>query len=158
MIRRLRALVQQLAAREQVAPETAAERVPLAMAALLVEAARADHHVGDVEIEDLGSQLVLRLGIGAAEATALVQRARAAVEGSVSLYEFTKPLHDALDYDQKLAFITMLWHVALADRQLDKYEDYLVGKVAELLYVARGDVIRLRNAVMDARQASGGGD
>ena len=27
---------------------------------------------------------------------------------------------------------------------LDKYEDYLIGKVAELLYVSRGDVVRLR--------------
>lgn len=158
MIGRLKALVQQVAAREQVAPAAAAERVPLAMAALLVEAARADHQVGDVEIEELGSQLALRLGIAPAEAEAVVQRARAAVERSVSLYEFTKPLHDALDYDQKLAFVTMLWHVALADRRLDKYEDYLIGKVAELLYVARGDVIRLRNAVMEARQAAGGGD
>jgi len=52
----------------------------------------------------------------------------------------------------------MLWRVALADRHLDKYEDYLIGKVAELLYVARGDVIRLRNAVMEEKPTSAGGD
>jgi uncharacterized tellurite resistance protein B-like protein len=44
----------------------------------------------------------------------------------------------------------------LADRRLDKYEEYLVGKVADLLYVARGDVIRLRNVAMDERPAATG--
>ena len=29
-------------------------------------------------------------------------------------------------------------------------EDYMVGKIAELLYVARGDVIRLRNRVYES--------
>ena len=37
--------------------------------------------------------------------------------------------------------------VALADRSLDKYEDYLIGKLGELLYVSRGDVIRLKHRV-----------
>ena len=49
-----------------------------------------------------------------------------------------------LSYADKLRIIAMLWDVALEDRTLDKYEDYLIGKVAELLYVSRGDVVRLR--------------
>jgi uncharacterized tellurite resistance protein B-like protein len=47
--------------------------------------------------------------------------------------------------------VTLLWELALGDRGLDKYEDYLVGKIAELLYVPRGDVIRLKVAVEEAR-------
>jgi uncharacterized tellurite resistance protein B-like protein len=157
VIGRLRTLVQQLA-RPDVAPAAAADQVPLAMAALLVEAARADHHVKEAELEELGSLLAVRLEIAPDAALALVQRARAAVEHSVSLYEFTRPLHETLSYEQKLDFVAMLWHVALADRRLDKYEDYLVGKVSELLYVARGDVIRLRNRVLEEKPAAGGGD
>ena len=41
----------------------------------------------------------------------------------------------------------MLWEVALADEGLDKYEDYLVRKIAELLYVPHAELIRLRHKV-----------
>ena len=43
----------------------------------------------------------------------------------------------------------MLWRVALADSELDKHEDYLVRKVADLLYVPHQDLIRIRNRVSD---------
>ena len=39
----------------------------------------------------------------------------------------------------------MLWTVAFADRTLDKHEDYVVRKVADLLYVPHRDVIRIRH-------------
>jgi uncharacterized tellurite resistance protein B-like protein len=156
MIGRLRSLLRDLASPATSAIEP--DRVPLAMAALLVEAARADHLVKEAELEELGALLAVRLEIGPQEASALVHRARDAVEHSVSLYEFTQPLHAALSYEQKLEFVRMLWHVALADRRLDKYEDYLVGKVSELLYVVRGDVIRLRNEVQAVKPAASGGD
>ena len=156
MIGRLGKLLERMSREGGVA--VAPDRVPLAMAALLVEAARADHNVKEEELEELGVQLARRLQLDAAEAGLLVQRARAAVEDSVSLYEFTRPLHEALDYAGKSEVIRMLWDVALADRHLDKYEDYLIGKVAELLYVSRGDVLRLKHEAQQANPASLGGD
>jgi uncharacterized tellurite resistance protein B-like protein len=155
MIGRLRAFLRDLS---ETAPAVDPDRVPLAMAALLIEAARADHVIEELELRELGAQLASSLGLAPDAASALVRRARDAVERSVSLYEFTQPLHEALDYEQKLNFVRMLWHVVLADRRLDKYEDYLVGKLAELLYVTRGDVIRLRNAVLEEKPAATGGD
>lgn len=156
MIGRLESLLRGLAARSAPMPDP--DRVPLAMAALLVEAARADHLVKEAELEELGARLAVGLDLAPDAAMDLVQRARAAVEKSVSLYEFTRPLHEAFTQGERLDFIRMLWQVALADRHLDKYEEYLVGKVAELLYVARGDVIRLRNAVLEDQPAATGGD
>ena len=82
-----------------------------------------------------------------AAAEELVTHAETAAEDSVSLHEFTSVLHAELDNAEKQRVVEMLWHIALADKTLDKYEDYMIGKIAELLYVARGDVIRLRNRV-----------
>ena len=39
------------------------------------------------------------------------------------------------------------WQVALADNRLDKHEDHLVRRLAELLYVSHSDLIRIRNRV-----------
>ncbi len=46
--------------------------------------------------------------------------------------------------------VEMLWQVALADRRLDKHEDHLVRRIAELLYVSHSDLIRIRNRVRPA--------
>jgi uncharacterized tellurite resistance protein B-like protein len=156
VIGRLRSLLGRLAT--PTGETVDAERVALAMAALLVEAARADHRVEEQELEELATLLALRLNLDADTAADLLRRALEAVERSVSLYEFTRPLHETFDYAQKEEFVRMLWRVALADRRLDKYEDYLIGKVSELLYVARGDVLRLKHEVLQLGPAATGGD
>jgi uncharacterized tellurite resistance protein B-like protein len=147
MLRHLRTLF--AAPRTGGAAATGPPRLALAMAALLVEAARADHRIEAPELEATVLALARRLKLAPADAASLLAEARVAVERSVSLHEFTRPLHADLSPTEKLEFVAALWEVALADRQLDRYEEYLIGKVAELLYVARGDVIRLRNAVQD---------
>jgi len=156
MIGRLRSFLKDIT--RPASPAADADRVPLAMAALLVEAARADHHVKEEELEELGTLLAVRLDIEPEAAARLMQQAREAVEKSISLYEFTRPLQEAFTYAQKEEFVRMLWHVALADRHLDKYEDYLIGKVSELLYVSRGDVLRLKHEALQFKLAATGGD
>ncbi|MBL8199966.1 MAG: TerB family tellurite resistance protein [Chromatiales bacterium] len=121
-----------------------AARVRLAVAALLVELARADHDEQAVEHEAIAGLIARHFQLDSAAADELLAEARSAVDDSVSLREFTAPIHQELSYGEKQRIIGMLWDVALEDRTLDKYEDYLIGKVAELLYVSRGDVIRLR--------------
>jgi uncharacterized tellurite resistance protein B-like protein len=49
----------------------------------------------------------------------------------------------------------MLWHIAMVDQNLDKYEDYMIGKIAELLYIYRGDVIRLKQRVIESISLAG---
>ncbi|RMF99001.1 MAG: TerB family tellurite resistance protein [Gammaproteobacteria bacterium] len=122
----------------------------LAAAVLLVEMARADHRLDPREDQEIQRQLQASFGLDERGAAELLASARQLAEESVSLHEFTRSLHSGLDYREKLRIVQMLWQVALADRELDKYEDYLVGKVAGLMYVSRGDVIRLRQQVLDS--------
>lgn len=119
--------------------------VRVAVAALLVEIARADFDEQGAEDAAMAGLLARHFQLEAAEATALLEDARQAVDDAVSLRRFTAPLHAELPYAEKLEVVAMLWDVALEDRRLDKYEDYMIGKIAELLYVNRGDVIRLRH-------------
>jgi uncharacterized tellurite resistance protein B-like protein len=132
------------------APETAEARIRHATAVLLVEIARADHERLAIEHEAMLVSLQKGFDLSAVEAESLLERAETAAEHSVSLHEFTKMLHAELDYGEKEKIIEMLWRIALADKVLDKYEDYMIGKIAELLYVARGDVIRLKHRVVES--------
>lgn len=127
----------------------------LATAALLVEVSQADYDGGgQSEIRLIRQLLRGHFELGEQESEALLDAAQGKSLHSVSLHDFTRTLHDALEPEEKLAVVEMLWQVAFADRQLDKYEDHVVRKVADLLYVPHADLMRLRNEVR-GRMADG---
>ena len=143
MLSRLRQFLDNAAA-PAARPDPAA-RVRLAVAALLVELARADHDEQAVEHEAIAGLIGRHFKLDSGRRRrSCWPRPGPPWTTAVSLREFTAPLHQELSYADKQRIIAMLWDVALEDRTLDKYEDYLIGKVAELLYVSRGDVVRLR--------------
>lgn len=135
---------------EEVPDDVGEARIQHATAALLVEIARADDERLAVEHDTMLSLLQSNFSLSSVDTELLLSRAEAAAENSVSLHEFTRILHTELSYAEKQTIIEMLWRIALADNVLDKYEDYTVGKIADLLYVVRGDVIRLRNRVYES--------
>ena len=82
-----------------------------------------------------------------AAAALLLEEARSTADRAVELQQFTRRLHEQLSVAEKQRVVEMLWQVALADRRLDKHEDHLVRRIAELLYVSHSDLIRIRNRV-----------
>ncbi|HMB71990.1 MAG TPA: TerB family tellurite resistance protein [Gammaproteobacteria bacterium] len=121
----------------------------LATAILLVEVARADFSEDEIEIDTVTGLLESHLGTSHDEAKRLVDEAQSHADHSASLQSFTRQLHEEIGNDEKLRIVEMLWRVALADSTLDKHEDHLIRKVAGLLYVSHGDLIRVRNRVMN---------
>jgi uncharacterized tellurite resistance protein B-like protein len=81
----------------------------------------------------------------------LLADARGEANRSVELQAFTRRLHEQLSAAEKLRVVEMLWQVALADERLDKHEDFVVRKIADLMYVPHSDLIRIRNRVRGDR-------
>ena len=129
-------------------PEEREHTLRLATATLLVEIVRADYQENLTENEVVFAELKRRFDLTEDEALLLVKEAEQEADHSVTLQSFTRLLHEQLSLEEKHAVIEMLWRVALADDHLDKHEDYLVRKLADLLYVSHGDLIRIRNVVM----------
>ena len=123
----------------------------LATATLLIEVVRADYEEDLKEIEATVRQLRTHFDLTEDETLLLVKEAEEKADHSVSLQDFTRVLHEQLTEAEKHLVIEMLWRVALADDRLDKHEDYVVRKVAGLLYVTHSDLIRIRNTVKAAR-------
>jgi uncharacterized tellurite resistance protein B-like protein len=128
--------------------ENQEDRQQLALASLLVEMARADFDETHDEHSLIIDLLASHYDLSSAEALELLNKARAANDKAVCLFDFTRSLHKSLDAEQKKDVIRLLWQVANADEKLDKYEDFLVRKVADLLYVPHSDVVRLKHEVM----------
>ena len=123
--------------------------IKLATAALLVEMARADFSEDAVEQLLVHDLLAERFDLDIQETNLLFSNASEKADQTVSLHEFTKLLHDNLDVEEKHYIVEMLWRVALADDRLDKYEDYLVRKVADLFYINGSTLARIRHKVLE---------
>ena len=123
----------------------------LCTAALMVEIARADHEFSEDELETLLRLISGHFGLSTEDAMQLANEANERAEDAVSAHEFTKELHAHLSETEKADVVSLLWQVAYADARLDKYEDSLVLKISDLLYVSRGKVMRLKD---DARAAA----
>lgn len=133
--------------RERSADETRR----LAAAALLIEVARADFTQDAEEEAAMAAVLERSLGLDHATVAALLSEAGEAVDAATSLYEFTRLVNDHYSYEQKYQLVASMWQVAWADRAIDKYEEHLIRRVTDLIYVDHEDFIR---AKLDAERGT----
>lgn len=116
--------------------------LPRAAAALLLEMAVTDDGGDAAELDVVHQAMRGAFGIDPAELDALLAQAREARSESVSMYDFTCELRAGLEPGQRAELVEWLWRVALADARLDKHEEHLVRRVADLLGVSHGEFIR----------------
>ncbi|MBT8089833.1 MAG: TerB family tellurite resistance protein [Gammaproteobacteria bacterium] len=154
MIKRLIDQVVNAIATPQTAESGAEERdaaVRLATAVLMIDVARADHVFDESEFDRILELVRAHFRLEPEDAAQLVIAANERSDEAVSAYEFTQLLHEHLNVDEKARIVSLLWQIAYADGQLDKYEDAFVLKISDLLYVSRGRVMRLKH---DAKQSA----
>jgi len=148
MIKRLiDQVVESFSSRDSAQPsaEKREAALRLATAVLMIDVARADNVFDESEFDRVLQLVESHFELPPKEAAQLVNMATDKAENLVSAYEFTQVLHAHLDEDEKAHIIALLWKVAYADGRLDKYEDSLVLKISDLLYVSRGRVMRLKH-------------
>ncbi len=116
--------------------------LPRAAAALLLEMAVTDEGGDRVELEVIHQAMARAFGIDPGELEALMSQAHAARKESVSMYDFTKELRVGLEPEQCAELVEWLWRVAFADARLDKHEELMVRRVADLLGVSHSEFIR----------------
>jgi uncharacterized tellurite resistance protein B-like protein len=63
---------------------------------------------------------------------------------AVDYYEFTSLINQQCSLEEKIQFIQSLWKIAFSDGVLDPHEEYLVRKLADLLYVPHTDFIKAK--------------
>ena len=114
----------------------------LAYASLLIEVINSDNKFDDRERDKLLEILSNKLDIHKEELDNFTELAQKTSEDSTSLYEFTREINDQYEYEEKVSLITDLWGIAYSDGQLDKYEDYVIRKIADLIYVSHADFIK----------------
>lgn len=123
------------------------EKRRLASAALLIEVAVVDHEFDQEEMAALEKILQEQFGISAEDCEQLARLAREESSESTSLYQFTQLVNEHYSMEEKFELVKGMWAIAYADGNLDKYEEYVIRKVSELIHVSHSDFIRAKHIV-----------
>jgi len=111
----------------------------LAAAALLVEVAMVDREFDAAERHRIIGFVKSKFSLEEEIAGKLIAKAEAEVEGSVQLYGITSALRHGLSYEDRVELMECLWTVAYADGEVDPFEDQLMRRIGELIYVTDRD-------------------
>lgn len=144
-----------LSAAAEEAADAHEHRLRLATAALLMEMVRADFAEQPVEREHVLTLLAREFGLSSQEAVRLAELGAEQAHAAVSLYEFTAAIDASMATADKVRIIEMLWQVAYADGALDKYEEHLLRKLADLLHLSHRQLLQAKHRVLEAHGPTG---
>lgn len=120
-----------------------------ACAALLIETALADKVFNEEEMISMKQTLNKVYKVDEKDIEELINESKKKVSESTSLYEYTRLINDLCNYEDKIRLISNLWSIAFADQHLDKYEEYLIRKISDLLHVSHKDFIQQKLLVKE---------
>lgn len=127
-----------------------AQRIELASAALLLELMKIDGHFDERETEAIADVLANTFSLEQQTLEEIIRLAEDESHQSTSLYDFTSLVNAGYSYEQRVRLIENLWRVAYADKHIDRYEDALIRRIADLIYVNHSDFIKTKLKVRDA--------
>ncbi len=133
---------------EQSGPRAEEASIEIPVLALLIEMSRADQDVDGREVEQLKSLATSHFHLQGARLQEVLSAAERAADEAVSLFQFTRKLDRAFDAPEKVRIVEMLWRMAAADGRIDKHEEYLVRKIADLLHVSHSQFMRMKHRVL----------
>ena len=117
----------------------------LAVGALLLEMAGMDGKTSSQEYQAVVNSLGQCFTLADLEVKELMELAEAEHANSTDYFQFTSLINNNYSAAQKERLVEMLWHVAYSDRKLHMYEEHLVRKISDLLYVPHKTFIAMKH-------------
>ncbi|MFW5824733.1 MAG: TerB family tellurite resistance protein [Marinobacter sp.] len=145
MIDRLRDLLFPDTGRAGGAPDPDNHQLAVAATALMVQLARIDNHEDERELATIVECAVRVHEVTRDEARQILDDALNHADDSTSLYEFTGVLNEQLSQQAKHRVLESIWRVALADGRIDKYEEHLIRRMADLLHLNHREYMEARH-------------
>ncbi len=132
-------------------PETGPtdQELHLATAALLLEVSHADFEISDEELSVMAELLKKQFKFSDTETQTLLKLALEEHADKHSLHPFVQLINANFSIQAKRLIIENMWKVAYADRRLDKYEEYRIRKIADLIHVPHRDFIQTKLKVQE---------
>ena len=124
--------------------ESFEDEMILSICVLLIEVSKSDDDYDDLEKTKIIDLLEKQFSLNHDQIDTLMKMADKKNNEIVSLHEFTASINKEYTYSEKKNVIKMLWDIAYSDGRIDKYEDYTIRKISDLLYVKHSDFIKAK--------------
>jgi len=124
--------------------ESFKDEMVLSICVLLIEVSKSDDDYDDSEKEKIIDLLKKQFSLNHDQIDILMMMADKKNNEIVSLHELTASLNKEYTYSEKKNVIKMLWDIAYSDGRIDKYEDYTIRKISDLLYIKHSDFIKAK--------------
>ena len=105
----------------------------------------ADEKLAEAEAALLPEMLINTLGITPEQAKSLTAEAKQARHDATSLFEFTAAVNAQFSLEDKQQLLLSMWRLAYADGELSRFEDQIIRRTADLLYLKHSELIQMRN-------------
>ena len=132
------------------AEDNALNAEQLATAALLIEVMVIDGNLAEDELQSISATLAQMLELSSDQVDELVLLSRDEVADATSLYQFTKEINAHFSHEKKLNLMTAMWRVAFADGHLDKHEEGIIRRVADLLHLRHSEFMQCKISARDS--------
>ncbi len=119
-------------------------RIQVATAVILLEVAHADEDFSESEREYILDILKNQFSLDEESVHELVQVSEEQLRRSIDIWHFTEIINNSYDSEEKYRVIEKVWQVIYADGRLDKYEDYIVHKLARILHISHERMIEAK--------------
>lgn len=123
-------------------------KLRLSTAALMIEMMHQDANVTAAEVATVKRLIQRNFGLDEAATHELYELAERELKQSTDYHQFTRLISRNYTYAQKIRIIEYLWMVAYADRQLDKYEEHMVRRIADLIHVSHSDFMQAKHRIL----------
>ena len=125
------------------------QEVQQAVASLLYETARVDNEVKVQDLRVAEESLRELFALSPSQAQALLAVAGEPDKRPTSYHPLTRVINNHFSAEEKRRLVEYMWRVAHADHEVDMYEDHLVRKISELLYVSHREFISAKHRARD---------
>ena len=127
--------------------ESLDHQLKLATAALLIEMMQQDEHEHENEKRTIRRALQSKFSLTDHETDDLYNLAKQEVAEATDYFQFTNLIARNFTQEQKIKVIEYLWTIAYADHHLDAYEEHMVRRIADLIYVSHKDFMQTKHKV-----------
>ena len=111
------------------------KQIELTCIALLIELAKVDQSIDERELNIIRNVASKIFDIANDKIDEIIELAKEESEQSTSLYQFTDLVNTSYSDAMKYQLVLSMWKVAFADGEIDKYEEHLIRKISDLIYV-----------------------
>ena len=122
--------------------------VRVATCALFLEMAKIDETFTREEMEKILAILKEKYGLSSEHADELVAASEEDLEGSIDYWHFARLINENYTTEEKIDIIETLWRIVYVDGKLDKFENHLIHKLANILRLSHEQLIDAKIKVL----------